>query len=61
MGRVLSVLLLLPPGLASAEEAFQLPSGSIHCAVHGGLLRCDTLSFAYRRPPRPPEWGGARR
>ena len=29
---------LLVPVLASAQEAFQLPSGNIHCAVFDGLL-----------------------
>ncbi len=58
----LSVLLLLS-GLASAQEAFQLPSGNIHCALQSGVLRCDILSFSYQRPPRPRgcplEWGDA--
>ena len=61
MARVLPVLLL--PGLASAQEAFQLPSGNIHCVVHAGQLRCDILSYAYQRPTRPRgcelDWGGA--
>jgi hypothetical protein len=45
--------LVLVPVLASAQEAFQLPSGNIHCAVHDGRLRCDVLNFTYQRPPRP--------
>lgn len=60
MVRWIAVLVLLPV-VASAQEAFQLPSGNIHCAAWEGRLRCDVLSFAYRRPPRPPdcdlEWG----
>jgi hypothetical protein len=59
----LAGLLLASPRLASAQEAFQLPSGNIHCAVYDGLLRCDILSFAYQRPPRPrgceQDWGDA--
>lgn len=54
---------LLVPVLASAQEAFQLPSGNIHCAVFDGLLRCDVLNFTYPRPARPrgceQDWGGA--
>ncbi len=54
---------LLVPVLASAQEAFQLPSGNIHCALYDGVLRCDVLEFTYRRPPRPPGceegWGSA--
>ncbi|MBR0673208.1 DUF6636 domain-containing protein [Neoroseomonas soli] len=53
----------LLPVLASAQGAFQLPSGNIHCAVHEGTLRCDVMNFTYARPPRPPgcdlDWGGA--
>ncbi|CAH0306820.1 DUF6636 domain-containing protein [Roseomonas sp. CECT 9278] len=52
MVRWIAVLILLPV-LASAQEAFQLPSGNIHCAVHDGILRCDVLNFTYPRPPRP--------
>lgn len=44
---------LMVPVLASAQEAFQLPSGNIHCAVFDGVLRCDALNITYRRPPRP--------
>ena len=54
---------LLVPVLASAQEAFQLPSGNIHCAVFDGLLRCEVLNFTYPRPARPrgceQDWGGA--
>ena len=45
--------LALVPVLASAQEAFQLPSGNIHCALYDGTLRCDVLRSTYRRPPRP--------
>ncbi|MEO3472307.1 DUF6636 domain-containing protein [Roseomonas sp. CAU 1739] len=41
------------PVLASAQEAFQLPSGNIHCAAFDGVLRCDVLQSTFRRPPRP--------
>jgi hypothetical protein len=62
MVRWIAVLVLLPV-LASAQEAFQLPSGNIHCAVFDGRLRCDVLNFTYRRPARPLncdlDWGGA--
>jgi hypothetical protein len=62
MIRVAAVLVLLPV-LASAQEAFQLPSGNIHCAVQEGRLRCDALNFTYQRPPRPRscdlDYGGA--
>ncbi len=44
---------VLVPVLASAQEAFQLPTGNIHCAVFDQRLRCDVLNFAYQRPPRP--------
>ncbi len=52
MVRWIAVLVLLPV-LASAQEAFQLPSGNIHCAVFDQRLRCDVLNFTYQRPPRP--------
>ena len=62
MVRWLAVFVLVPL-LASAQEAFQLPSGNIHCAVWEGRLRCDVLNFTYARPPRPRacalDWGGA--
>jgi hypothetical protein len=62
MVRWLAALVLLPV-LASAQEAFQLPSGNIHCAVNDGRLRCDVLNFAYQRPARPRncdlDYGGA--
>lgn len=55
--------LALVPVLASAQEAFQLPSGNIHCALYEGTLRCDVLEFTYPRPARPPGceegWGSA--
>lgn len=55
--------LVLVPVLASAQEAFQLPTGNIHCAVHDQRLRCDVLNFSYQRPPRPRscdlDYGGA--
>lgn len=44
---------LLLPVLASAQEAFQLPSGNIHCMTFDGSIRCDVLQSTYRRPPRP--------
>lgn len=47
--------LVLMPVVASAQESFQLPSGNIHCAVFDGVLRCDILQAAYRRPPPPPD------
>lgn len=54
---------LMVPVLASAQDAFQLPSGNIHCALFDGRLRCDVLNFTYPRPPRPRgcdlDWGGA--
>ncbi len=43
---------LSAPVLASAQEAFQLPSGNIHCAVYDGRLRCDVMNATYQRPPR---------
>lgn len=52
MVRWLAALLLLPV-VASAQEAFQLPSGNIHCAVYDGLLRCDVLQSSFPRPARP--------
>ena len=62
MVRWLAAMLLLPV-VASAQEAFQLPSGNIHCALFEGTLRCDVLNFTYARPPRPrgceQDWGGA--
>jgi hypothetical protein len=62
MIRWIAVLVLLPV-LASAQEAFQLPSGNIHCAVFDGTLRCDVLRFTYQRPPQPrgceQDYGGA--
>ena len=62
MVRLIAVLVLLPV-LASAQEAFQLPSGNIHCLAVDGRLRCDILGFGYRPPPRPRDcdldWGGA--
>jgi hypothetical protein len=62
MARWLAVFLLLPV-VASAQQAFQLPSGNIHCALFDGELRCDVLNFSYARPPRPQgcdlDWGGA--
>lgn len=62
MVRWIAVFVLMPV-LASAQEAFQLPSGNIHCAVYDGRLRCDVLNFAYQRPPRPRncdlDYGGA--
>lgn len=63
MIRWAAALLAFAPVLASAQEAFQLPSGNIHCALHDGTLRCDVLQFSYARPPRPArcqeDWGGA--
>lgn len=51
------------PVLASAQQAFQLPSGNIHCVSYAGELRCDIIEFSYRRPPPPPGceegWGSA--
>lgn len=41
------------PVLASAQEAFQLPSGNIHCMAFEGTLRCEIRQSHYRRPPRP--------
>lgn len=62
MVRWIAVFVLMPV-LASAQEAFQLPSGNIHCFAHEGRLRCDALTFTYPRPPRPRacdlDWGGA--
>ena len=62
MVRWIAVLVLVPV-LASAQEAFQLPSGNIHCMAFEGQLRCDALNFTYQRPPRPRgcdlDWGGA--
>ena len=62
MIRWLAAFLLIPV-LASAQEAFQLPSGNIHCAVFDRTLRCDVLNFTYSRPARPrgceQDWGGA--
>jgi hypothetical protein len=62
MIRWIAVFVLLPV-LASAQEAFQLPSGTIHCAVFDQRLRCDVLNFIYQRPPRPRscdlDYGGA--
>lgn len=59
----LTAVLLLVPVLASAQEAFQLPSGNIRCLSVEGRLRCDILGFTYRPPPRPHDcdldWGGA--
>ena len=52
MIRWIAALVFLPV-LASAQEAFQLPSGNIHCMAFERTLRCDVLAFSYRRPPRP--------
>jgi hypothetical protein len=41
------------PVVASAQDAFQLPSGNIHCALFEGTLRCDVLRSTYPRPARP--------
>lgn len=54
---------VLFPLLASAQEAFQLPSGNIHCMAWDGVLRCDVLNYSYRAPRRPAgcdlDYGGA--
>ena len=52
MVRWLAAMLLLPV-VASAQEAFQLPSGNIHCAMYEGTLRCDVLQSTFPRPARP--------
>jgi hypothetical protein len=52
MIRWIAALVMLPV-LASAQEAFQLPSGNIHCMAFEGTVRCDVLQSTYRRPPRP--------
>ncbi len=44
---------LLVPVLASAQDAFQLPSGNIHCMLWEGAIRCDILQSTYRRAARP--------
>ena len=63
MIRVLVVLMSVLPVVASAQEAFQLPSGNIHCMLFEGRLRCDILQFNFPRPPRPrgctEDWGDA--
>ncbi len=52
MIRWIAALVMLPV-LASAQEAFQLPSGNIHCLAFEGTLRCDVLQSAFRRAPPP--------
>ncbi|NKC29668.1 DUF6636 domain-containing protein [Falsiroseomonas selenitidurans] len=53
----------LLPGIASAQEGFQLPSGNVFCAVEENALRCDLVEFSFTRPPRPQDcdtdWGHA--
>jgi hypothetical protein len=62
MIRLIAILALLPV-VASAQQAFQLPSGNIHCGAYEGRLRCDIVNYVYTPPPRPRscelDWGGA--
>lgn len=62
MTRLVFVLWLVPV-LASAQEAFQLPSGNIHCQLWEATLRCEIRSYSYAYPAKPAEceadWGGA--
>lgn len=56
-------IFLLAAMPAAAQQAFQLPSGNIHCREVGGALRCDILQYGYTPPPRPAacalDYGGA--
>ncbi len=48
----LTAVLRLPPLLASAQEAFQLPAGNIARRAAEGRMRRDILAFSCRRPLR---------
>jgi len=67
--KTLSTALILIPVLASAQpafqpppDAFQTPSGNVHCRLGGAELRCQVLEHAYATPPKPAgctqDWGG---
>lgn len=50
--------------LARETEAFQTPSGNIHCMVSEQYLRCDIKENNSRLPPKPKscselDWGDA--
>ena len=63
MIRVLAVLMIVLPVVASAQEVFQLPSRNIHCALTQRELFCEVLAFTFTPPPRPrncdANWGNA--
>lgn len=49
-----ALLFTLAPLVASAQPAFQTPSGNISCHQAGGILRCDITNRSFT-PPRPRE------
>ncbi|MCU0889928.1 MAG: hypothetical protein MUC64_18325 [Rubritepida sp.] len=62
-------VLVAAPLLAFAQgrdqappNAFQTPSGNVHCLFSGGRMRCDVVEHHYEVPPRPADcrgdWGG---
>ncbi len=69
----LAAVLAVAPPLASAQprsqtspappNAFQTPSGNIHCLFREGRMRCDVVEHGYEAPPRPRDcrgdWGGS--
>ncbi len=50
MIRIFAAMLLFPL-LASAQPAFQTPSGNIFCHQAGGILRCDITRRGFAPPP----------
>jgi hypothetical protein len=57
----LAAAMLLVPVLASGQpafqpppDAFQTPSGNVHCLFRDAILRCDVLEHEYPTPPPAP-------
>jgi hypothetical protein len=57
--------LVLAPVVASGQpafqpppDAFQTPSGNIHCLYAGGTLRCDVIEHEYATTPHAPGCSG---
>mgnify|MGYP005827717077 CR=1 FL=1 len=58
----LPVLASAQPRFQPPPDAFQTPSGNVHCLLRAEQLRCQVLEHAYATPPKPAgctqDWGG---